>query len=316
MALLEIQNLGVHYATMKGPVKAVDMVSIPIETGNILGIAGESGCGKTTLALSLMRLLPTNANIVSGKILLEKVDLTKMSENELQKIRWKEVSMVFQNSMNALNPVKTIEEQLAEPIMIHETPEMSRISSRVKGLLETVGIDPSRRKNYPHEFSGGMRQRVLIAMSIACNPKVVIADEPVTALDVMIQAQIMELMKKLQKELKLSIILISHDLSIIAEVCEKVAIMYAGKIVEHGKVATIFEDPLHPYTQRLINAFPSIVGPLGTMESIQGNPPDLINPPEGCRFYPRCFIATPICQKLEPKLMEFGKSHYAACHAL
>jgi peptide/nickel transport system ATP-binding protein len=316
MTLLKTENLKVYYNTMKGTVKAVDDVSFSINEGEILGIAGESGCGKTSLALSIPRLLPSNAKIVSGEILFNERNLLDLREKQLRKIRWKEISMIFQNSMNSLNPVKTIGDQISEPITIHESRTKHEIKSRVKELLEMVGIDPSRMRNFPHEFSGGMRQRVIIAMSIALDPKLILADEPVTALDVMVQAQILDLMGKLQKELNSSVILISHDLSIIADSCDKIVVMYAGKIVESGDVELVYNAPLHPYTQRLLKAFPRIEGPLGVMESIPGTPPDLLNPPKGCRFNPRCPLVMDKCKISVPPLLEVRKNHKAACFAI
>jgi len=260
MSLLEVRNLRVYYETLSGFVRAVENVSFDVAKGEALGIAGESGCGKTTVALSILRLLPTNGRIVGGKIIYKDVDLVKMPEEEFrERIRWKEISMVFQGAMNALNPVMRISDQIAEAILLHEPDTTKREAlERAGKLFELVGIERSRLNNYPHEFSGGMRQRAMIAMALACNPSLIIADEPTTALDVIVAAQILKLLRELRKTLNLAMILISHDLSVIAETCEKVIIMYGGQLVETGDVVTIFKEPLHPYTQGLISAFPDV----------------------------------------------------------
>jgi len=251
---------------------------------------------------------------LGGKILFKGNDLAKLKEEEMRKIRWKGISIVFQGAMNALNPVYKVGDQIVEAISVHE-PEVNKDEARkrVGKLLETVGIDPLRADNYPHEFSGGMRQRALIAMALACNPDLLIADEPGTALDVIVQAQVLRLMKELKDRLNLAMILITHDLSIITETCEKIAIMYAGKIVEQGDILTIYQEPLHPYTKGLIGAFPSIKAAKKRMSSIPGFPPDLLNPPLGCRFHPRCPYVMDVCKREEPRLVKAGK-RYVACH--
>jgi len=301
---------------MRGWVKAAENVSFDVAEGEALGIAGESGCGKSTVALSLLKILPQGGVIRKGKILFEGRDLVPLSEEEMRKIRWKGISIVFQGAMNALNPVIKVGEQIAEAIKTHEKDVSgSDVKDRVAKLLETVGIEPSRADNYPHEYSGGMRQRALIAMALAVNPTLLIGDEPGTALDVIVAAQTLKLLKELKDKLGLSMILISHDLSIIAETCEKVAIMYAGKIVEYGDAVSVFKNPLHPYTQGLIKAFPSIKGPKVRLTSIPGQPPDLLNPPSACRFHPRCTYIMDVCKIEEPLLLEHGeKLHRAACH--
>jgi peptide/nickel transport system ATP-binding protein len=313
--LLDIQDLVIHFKSRSGDVHAVDGVSFTLQAGKVLGLAGESGCGKTTMALSIPRLLPNNARILTGQIRFDGNELLSLTEEEIQKVRWSQISVVFQGSMNALNPVKTIGNQILEPIVRHE-PKTSRAEAirRVSELLDWVGIPPSRVKNYPHEFSGGMRQRAMIAMALACRPKLIIADEPVTALDVMIQAQILNLLKDLRRQFDLAMILISHDLSVIAETCDQVAIMYAGKLVEQGSVNSVFAQPAHPYTRALIRAFPNIHGVREFIGGVPGYPPNLIQPPTGCRFHERCSICQEICSHSEPVLRSVGDGHTVACH--
>ncbi len=315
MPLLEVEGLRTYYFTRAGPVRAVDNVSFYVEKGEVFGLAGESGCGKTTAGLSILRLLPPYGRIVGGRIVFDGTDILKVRESEFRrKYRWKRISMVFQGAMNALNPVFRVGDQIAEAIMLHEKVTKEEAMRRVKELFEKVGIEPSRVNNYPHEFSGGMRQRAMIALALACNPELVIADEPTTALDVIIQGQILDLLKKLKDEYDLSVILITHDLSVIAEMCERVGIMYAGKLVECADVRSIFKEPLHPYTQGLISAIPSLTGPKTRLRSIPGAPPDLLNPPSGCRFHPRCPLATERCRREEPEYVEVRKGHWVACH--
>ena len=317
MTFLDIKNLVIHFKSQMGNVHAVDGVSFGLHEGEILGLAGESGCGKTTSALSIPRLLPDNAMIIKGNIVFNDEDLLLKNENEMEHIRWRKIAVVFQGAMNALNPVKTIENQIIEPIFQHEPGISHREAKhRALDLLIQVGIEPSRARNYPHEFSGGMRQRAMIAMSLVCKPKLVIADEPVTALDVMIQAQIMNLLKELVSKFNLSMILISHDLSIIAETCSSVVIMYAGKILEKGSVSSVFSHPAHPYTQALIRAFPDIHKTREFVEGIPGYPPNLIHPPEGCRFFERCKVRLVNCQDEEPSMTILESNQQAACHLL
>jgi len=316
--LLNVEDLTVYYRILRGYVRAVEGVNFKVEKGESLGLAGESGCGKTTTALSITRLLPSNGRIIRGKILLRDRNILEMSDAEVRKeIRWKKIAIIFQGAMNALNPVYTIADQITEAIRLHE-PEVDKKTAleRAEKLFELVGMEPSRVNNYPHEFSGGMRQRAMIAMALACNPELVIADEPGTALDVIVQAQVLKLLVELKNKLNLSMILITHDLSIITETCEKVAIMYAGKIVESGTVYNIFKEPLHPYTQGLISAFPDIYAPKAEIKSIEGQPPDLLNPPSGCRFHSRCPYAMEICKKQDPPFLEVGNGHYVACHLI
>jgi len=313
-ALIEVDHLKTYFDTRSGTVRAVDDVSWTLEKGESLGLAGESGCGKTTTALSIIRLLPKNGRIVDGHIRYSGKDLATIKESELRRIRWKHIAIVFQGAMNALNPVKRVSWQIAEAIALHDNMSFDEAQGRVVELLELVGINPARKDEYPHEFSGGMRQRVMIAMALACRPKIIIADEPVTALDVMIQAQILELLTKLQKELDLSMILISHDLSVIAQTCNKVAIMYGGKIAEYGPAQEVFLDPQHPYTQGLLRSFPDIYGPRDLPPWIPGQPPNLLEPPDGCRFHERCPLAFAECLVREPPLYETRPGHLASCH--
>jgi peptide/nickel transport system ATP-binding protein len=316
MPLLDVHNLVTHYTTLRGPVKAVEGISFQVDKGEALGLAGESGCGKTTAALSILRLLPGAGKIIEGEVLMEGTDVVKLAEDEMRKnMRWKKMAIVFQGAMNALNPVFRVGEQVIEAIMTHESDTPRKVAQeRTAKLFQMVGIEPSRAGHYPHEFSGGMRQRALIAMSLACNPALLIADEPGTALDVIVQAQVLKLLRELKTKLNLGMILITHDLSIIAETCEKTAIMYAGRIAEYGSVVSVFKEPLHPYTKGLMSAFPSIRAARTKMASIPGQPPDLLNPPAGCRFNPRCPYAMEVCKKKMPDLVEVGKDHYAACY--
>ena len=314
MELLEVKDLRTHYLTPFGAVKAVDDISFKLKKNMSLGFAGESGCGKTTVALSIMRILPYPGKILGGEVLFKGIDILKMNEAELRQVRWKGISTVFQGAMASLNPLFKVGRQIADPIMIHEDVKKKEAHSRANELLELVGIDASRADNYPWELSGGMRQRVMIAMGLACNPDVIIADEPTTALDVIVAHQVMELIKDIREKLDLSMILITHDISVIAQTCDELAIMYAGKIVELSTVSTMYESPLHPYTDALISSFPNIKEKKRQLKSIAGNPPDLINPPPGCNFNPRCTYAQDICRSEEPALDQIGDNHSVACH--
>jgi peptide/nickel transport system ATP-binding protein len=314
MSLLEVNELKTYFKTQEGVVKAVDGIDFTLDKGEAMGLAGESGCGKTTAALSIMKLLPANGYIAGGKILFMDQDMSKVTGEKLRAIRWRDISIVFQGAMNALNPVKRVGDQIVEPILLHEKVTEEIALKRVKELFELVGINPNRIREYPHEFSGGMRQRVMIAMALACRPRLVICDEPTTALDVMIQAQILALLKNLQKELQLAMIIISHDLSVLAETCEYLAIMYAGKIVERSTSLEVFKNPMHPYTKGLVAAFPNIKGDRTMPAFIPGNPPDMHRPPPGCRFSDRCKVAIQVCTKEEPPLLEVLPGHFVACH--
>jgi peptide/nickel transport system ATP-binding protein len=316
MALLDVEDLRMYYRTSEGWVRAVDGLNFKIDRGRALGIVGESGCGKTSIAITLMRILPRNAKIFGGKVIFDGKDLVHMDEDRLREdVRWKGMSLIFQGAMNALNPVIKIEDQIVEAIRIHE-PKVTKAEAkeRIGKLFELVGIDPSRASSYPHEFSGGMKQRACIAMALACNPKMLISDEPSTALDVIIAAQILRLLRELKEKLNLAMIVISHDLSIVTETCDDAAIVYAGSVVEYGEINAIFKEPLHPYTQGLLSAFPSIKAQKTRLISIPGSPPDLTNPPRGCRFNPRCKYAMEICRKTRPVLTEISKGHLTACY--
>lgn len=314
MSLLEVRELRTYFKTQEGTLRAVDGVDFSLDKGQAMGLAGESGCGKTTAALSIMKLLPANGYIAGGSIVFMGQDMSKVTGDKLRAIRWRDISIIFQGAMNALNPVKRVGDQIVEPILLHEKVTEEIAMKRVRELFELVGINPNRIREYPHEFSGGMRQRVMIAMALACKPRLVIADEPTTALDVMIQAQILQLLKNLQKELDLAMIIISHDLSVLAETCDFLSIMYAGKIVERSTATSVFMNPQHPYTKGLIAAFPNIKGEKKMPASIAGNPPNLIHPPVGCRFSPRCYAVQEICKQQEPPLVEVEPGHFAACH--
>ncbi len=313
--LLVVKDLRTHFKLESGWVKAVDGVSFRLNDGEALGLAGESGCGKTTTALSMVRILPANARIRKGSsIELFGIDLVPKTEEQLRRYRWREISIVFQGAMNALNPVRRVGEQIAEPIEIRLGESRDRSRKRAGELLELVGIPRKRSDAYPHELSGGMRQRAMIAMALACDPAIVIGDEPTTALDVMVQAQILELLERLRRELGLSLMLITHDLSVIAETCDRTLIMYAGKVAEEGPVRRIFTAPRHPYTQKLLGAFPNISADRRNLETIPGTPPDLREPPPGCRFHPRCPAAMDICREVVPPEVLFPDGVRVACH--
>jgi len=312
--LLVVEDLAVRFSLPSGSVKAVDGVSFRLDDGEALGIAGESGCGKTTTALSLVGLLPANGRIRSGSVKLFGIDLVPKTEQQLARYRWREISIVFQGAMNALNPVQRIGDQIAEPIEVRLGQPRDSSLKRAAELLDLVGIPKQRARSYPHELSGGMRQRAIIAMALACDPAIVIGDEPTTALDVMVQAQILQLLERLRRDLGLSLILITHDLSVIAETCDKVMVMYAGRVAEEGPVARVFSSPRHPYTRKLLSAFPNIHADRRTLDVIPGMPPDLRNPPPGCRFAPRCSFAMDACREVVPPDVTFADGVRVACH--
>jgi len=316
MKILEVQNLVMYYRTMKGYVKAVDNVTFDVEKGEAMGLVGESGCGKTTIGMTILRLLPSNAAIQSGQVVFKGQNLLELPEKEMRTVRWKGISMIFQAAMNALNPVHRIEDQIIEAIRTHEKISKEEARERVARLYSRVGLDPERSTDYPHEYSGGMKQRAVIAMALSCSPDIIIADEPTTALDVIVQDQIITEIKRLQQELHMTMIYISHDISVIAESCERIAVMYAGILAEYAKAVDLFKNSLHPYTQALMNSFPSIIGPKKRLIPVPGEPPNLLNPPTGCRFHPRCPVAMDVCKKVVPEFTEYEDKHWAACHAL
>ncbi|HEB37150.1 MAG TPA: ABC transporter ATP-binding protein [Thermoplasmatales archaeon] len=315
--ILNIENLKAYFFTTRGAVKAVDDVSFTIGRKQSLGLAGESACGKSTLAFTILKMLQNPGRLVGGKVVVTGMDITDFSESKMRKeVRWKKISMVFQGAMNALNPVYTVGYQMAEPLMYHKGVKKEDAMEKSTDYLELVGLSPDILTRYPHELSGGMKQRVVIAMALLLSPDLVICDEPTTALDVVVQAQIMNLLKRLKKELEISTIFITHDLSILAEVVDRLAIMYAGKFVEIGDSIKMYRNPVHPYTQKLLGAIPKLHEDLEKLEYIPGTPPNLIHPPSGCRFHPRCPYAMDICKKEEPKMKEVDADHFAACHLL
>ncbi len=313
--ILEVNDICVDYVTQdKRVMHAVENVSFTLQEGEMMGLVGESGCGKTTLMLALLRLLPIAGRIVKGEILYRGTDLLSLSEREMARYRWDEISIIFQGAMNALNPVMSVGDQIAEAIKCHDVrSDKHAVRRRVKELLEMVGISENRSRQYAFQFSGGMRQRAMIAMALACNPSILIADEPTTALDVMIQAQILELLENLSHTLGQAVILITHDLGVVAEVCDKVHVMYAGVTAEQADVDTVYNSPCHPYTQQLIKAFPNLEKPTEKLLSIPGYPPRLDKLPAGCRFEPRCPVAMERCQKEKPPLYEIKPGHQATC---
>lgn len=312
--ILEVKNLVVHYEMDEQVVEAVNNVSFELKKGEVLGLVGETGAGKTTIALSLMGLLPKPpANIIQGSIVLEGEELTKKSNKQMQKIRGKKESMIFQDPMTALNPVKTVGEQIAEVILLHEHVSKKEALIKAMKMLEMVGIVPERHKDYPHQFSGGMKQRIVIAIALACKPDLLIADEPTTALDVTIQAQILELMKNLQRDNGTSMILITHDFGVVADICNRCAVVYAGEIVESGSVEQIFDNPKHPYTTALFKSIPSLDKDVERLNVIPGLVCDPADLPEHCSFYDRCSQKCDTCRSCDPKLIQIEPGHFVKC---
>lgn len=324
--LLKVEDLHTYFYTYEGVVKAVDGVSFDIKKGEIFGLVGETGCGKSVTALSIIGLIDEPGKIVSGKIIFKGRNLLELSEKERRKFRGKEISMIFQEPMTSLNPVYSIGDQIVELLLLHEegiedmrkAPKELREKKKKKAIemLKLVRMpDPERTiDSYPHELSGGMRQRAMIAMMLATKPSLLIADEPTTALDVTVQAQILNILMDMRDKLGISILLITHDLSVIAEVADRVGVMYAGNIVEIADTFTIFKNPKHPYTVGLMEAIPKITEKKEELKQIRGSVPNLIYPPSGCRFHPRCDYMKPICQKKKPKLVEIEPGHFVACH--
>jgi len=313
MSLLSVRDLHVWFDLPGGrELHAVQDVAFDLDSGERMGLVGESGCGKTTTILALMGLLPSSAS-VSGEVLLEGRNILEGGEETLRPHRWNDIAMVFQGAMNALNPVKSVETQIVEPMELHHEAEGAAASRRAGELLELVGIPAQAGSRYPHEFSGGMRQRAAIAMALACSPKILLADEPTTALDVMVQAQILELLTGLSEELGLALVLVTHDLPVVAEICERAAVMYAGEIVESGPMDELFHSPRHPYTRLLFAATPDLFGDEPVL-SIPGAPPRLDQHIAGCPFRPRCDRAFDRCREEHPRLQDVGIAHEAACH--
>jgi peptide/nickel transport system ATP-binding protein len=314
MALLDVENLSIGYHTQKGYLHAVGDVSFSLEEGKSLGFVGESGCGKTTLGMALMRLLPPNGVIRDGRILLDGVDLLQKSNEEMREIRWQKIAMIFQAAMNALNPVHRVHEQIAEAILTHnDSLDKQEAFGQVEALFQLVGIPKDRMRDYPHQYSGGMKQRAIIAMALACKPSLIIADEPTTALDVIVQDQILKEIINLQKEFGISMIFISHDISIVADVCHDIGIMYAGNLVELGSREAVFNNPMHPYTKALLSSYPTLTGKKSRLMPIPGETPNLIHPPSGCRFCDRCPSARATCKTGEAVWVNISPDHKALC---
>lgn len=315
--LLSVQNLNVEYRTRRGWVHAAKDVSFDIYPNEVFGLAGESGCGKSTVAHAITRILKPPAYITGGQILFQNRDLLQLSPEELRGFRWEHLSIVFQSAMNALNPVLTIGNQIIDAIQAHKPVSKEEARERAKELLRTVGIDVARVDSYPHQLSGGMRQRAVIAIALALNPELIVMDEPTTALDVVVQKQILQEIKQLKDEFGFSILFITHDLSLLVEFSNRIGIMYAGRLAEIGSSRDIFTTPRHPYTYKLMNSFPTVFGPRQQLHGIPGSPPDLITPPPGCRFHPRCEYAIDgRCDVVEPELQTVGTRHQAACHLI
>ena len=313
LPLLDIRDLRVEYLTARGPVRAVDGVSFTIKPGDVLGLAGESGSGKSTIAHAILRILRPPALITGGQVLFSGHDTLEMQDDELEFFRWQNVSIVFQSAMNALNPVMQVRDQLLDVMQQHGLPK-NEANARAEHLFDMVGIDPRRLDAYPHQLSGGMRQRAVIAIALALNPDMLIMDEPTTALDVVVQKDILLQIAELREALGFAILFITHDLSLLVEFSTHIAIMYAGEIVEQALARDLFTNPLHPYTLGLMNSFPSISGIKHKLTGIPGSPPDLVTPPSGCRFHPRCPRVMPLCSQVSPKMKLLSAEHSVCCH--
>ena len=312
---VEVNDLVVEFKTDEGIVHALNGMDLKVEHGKTLGLVGETGAGKTTTALSILRLVPSPpGKIVGGSVKLNGEDLFDKTEEEMRKIRGKGVSMIFQDPMTSLNPVLTVEEQIAEVIELHEDVNHAGAIQKAKEMLELVGIPGERGPEFPHQFSGGMKQRVVIAIALACNPDLLIADEPTTALDVTIQAQVLDMMRGLRDKYGTSMIMITHDLGIVAEICDTVAIVYGGKVIEYGTLEDVYNHTRHPYTEGLFNSLPDLDHRENKLKPIKGLMPDPTNLPEGCTFYPRCDYATEICKTVKPKKVFRNEEHYVECH--
>lgn len=310
---LSLENLKVYYYGDEGVVKAVDGVNFNMDRGETIGLVGESGSGKSTLGLSILRLVSPPGKMVGGKVLFNGIDLVTLSEDKMRKIRGKRISMVFQDPMTSLNPLMKVGDHIVETIISHEKVPREEAVERAHALLEDVGILPERFNDYPHQLSGGMRQRIMIALALSLKPDLVIADEPTSALDVIVQYQILELMRKLKQVYGMGLILITHDVSVVAEVADRIAIMYAGQLVEYSDVNSFFNSPLHPYSEALLESIPNIQLSDQKLKYIPGIPPNLINPPQGCRFHTRCPYAGPRCREVDPQSVEFERGRFVKC---
>lgn len=311
---LQVKNLKVEFESQGKIVRAVNGIDFELGEGETLGLVGETGAGKTSTAKAILRVLPdVGAKISSGEVFLEGEDLLKLSERKMQSVRGNKISMIFQDPMSALNPVQTIVEQVAEPIRFHNKVSKAEATARAIKMLELVGITEDRVRDYPHQFSGGMRQRAVIAIALACEPKLLLADEPTTALDVTIQAQVLDLIRGLRQQFNTAMVLITHDLGVVGEVCDKVAVVYAGEVVEYGDVESIYDHPTHPYTEGLFNSLPDLKKSVHRLTPIVGMPPDPTNLPEGCMFHPRCPYATEECRKQRIDFEEVAPGHYSRC---
>jgi len=310
--ILKVESLTVEYTTTRGPVHAARDVSFELGPGESMGLVGESGCGKTTVALALLRILPDNGAISGGTVWLDGTDLAGLSERRMAEHRWRDISMIFQAAMNSLNPVYRVEDQIIEAIQAHESVSVSDARSRSGELFDLVGLDRALLKRYPHEYSGGMRQRAVIAMALACNPRVVVADEPTTALDVLVQERILRELRRIQTERRTGMIYISHDVAVIAGVSDTVGVMYAGQLVEKGPVREVFARPVHPYTQALLESVPSVKGEKRALHTLRGDPPDLMGLPTGCPFAPRCDRAIERCVA-DPPPRVGDDDHWGLC---